>query len=129
MVTGLVLLVTSPTDSGRINNLQFCIGKNINLDYIRSQTQSESSRCISPNEGRVPAFYISGNGLIFCTPSIASPIPCMGTQDDDIIYDARITKEIFSSEGSDMLFVNAADTMMIGGMDDDISVAGPGTIS
>jgi Ca2+-binding RTX toxin-like protein len=50
----------------------------------------------------------------------------MGTQNDDIIYDARITKEIFSSDSSDMLLVNAADTMMIGGKDDDMIVAGPG---
>ena len=66
------------------------------------------------------------NGLIFCQSSLVLPIPCVGTQDDNIIYGARTTEEIIAVGGNDIVFANQADTRMLGGKDDDLLVAGSG---
>jgi Ca2+-binding RTX toxin-like protein len=115
---------TNTIDSGRTNNLQFCKTKNTNMESTESQ--KGSARCILPNENEISASYLSGNSLIFCRTGLVLPLPCVGTENDDIIYGARTTEEIFALGGNDMVFANAADTRMFGGNDDDLIVAGPG---
>jgi hypothetical protein len=128
--------LSSPVSSSRVNeitniidnpgssNFQLCIARNINSGSITSQLGS--SRCSLSNEERDSMLSVSGQSLLFCPSAILLPLPCIGTEDDDIIYGARTTEEILALAGNDMVFANSADTKMFGGKDDDLLVAGPG---
>jgi hypothetical protein len=128
--------LSSPVSSSRVNeitniidnpgssNFQLCIARNINSGSITSQVGS--SRCSLSNEERDSMLSVSGQSLLFCPSAILLPLPCIGTEDDDIIYGARTTEEIFGLAGNDMIFGNLGDTKMFGGKDDDLIVAGPG---
>jgi hypothetical protein len=114
---------TFKTGSDRINNLQPCITKNTNIDSTNTQTGIPP--CTLSTGNNIYA-NLSGSALIFCQPSVVIPLPCAGTRNDDIIYGARTTEEIFAFSGNDMIFANAADTRMFGMENDDLIVAGPG---
>jgi hypothetical protein len=116
--------ITNIIDKPGSSNLQFCMARNINSGSITSQVGS--SHCRLSNEESDSMFSVSRESLLFCPSAILLPLPCIGTEDDDIIYGARTTEEIFGLAGNDMIFGNLGDTKMFGGKDDDLIVAGPG---
>jgi RTX calcium-binding nonapeptide repeat (4 copies) len=105
-------------------NFQLCMARNINSGSITSQVGR--THCNLSNEDRDSMSSLSLESLLFCPSAILLPIPCIGTEDDDIIYGARTTEEIFALAGNDMVFANSADSKIFGGKDDDLLVAGPG---
>jgi hypothetical protein len=116
--------ITNIIDKPGSDNFQFCMPRNINSGSITSQVGS--SHCSLSNEERDSMSSISRESLLFCPSAILLPLPCIGTEDDDIIYSARTTEEIFALAGNDMVFGNLGDTRIFGGRDDDLLVAGPG---
>jgi Ca2+-binding RTX toxin-like protein len=106
------------------DNRQSCFSRNINSGSIASSIGT--SRCELSTEQRDTLSSLGRNALIFCPPSILLPIPCVGTEDDDIIYADRTTNEIIALRGNDIVFANSADTRIYGGKDDDLLIAGPG---
>lgn len=115
--------ITNIINNPGSDNFQFCSARNVNSGSITSQIGS--SNCSLSNEERDSMLSVSGQSLLFCPSAILLPLPCIGTEDDDIIYAARTTEEIFALAGNDMVFANSADTRMFGGKDDDLLVAGP----
>jgi Ca2+-binding RTX toxin-like protein len=106
------------------DNRQFCFSRHINSG---SSTSSIGTfRCELSTEQGDTLSSLGRNALIFCPPSILLPIPCVGTEDDDIIYADRTTNEIIALRGNDIVFANSADTRIYGGKDDDLLIAGPG---
>lgn len=70
------------------------MARNVNSGSITSQVGS--SHCRLTNEERDSMLSVSGENLLFCPSAILLPLPCIGTEDDDIIYGARMTEEIFA---------------------------------
>jgi hypothetical protein len=105
------------------NNKQFCFSRNINSGITSS---IGTSSCELSTERGDTLSSLGRDALIFCPPSILLPIPCVGTEDDDIIYADRTTNEIIALRGNDIVFANSADTRIYGGKDDDLLIAGPG---
>ena len=117
--------IMNMVDKPGSNNLQLCIARNINSGSVTSQVGT--SGCIlSDEEVDDSLSSISSNSPIFCPSSIVLPSPCIGTENDDIIYGARTTQEIFALKGNDIVFGHDGDTRMFGGKDDDLIVAGSG---
>jgi hypothetical protein len=116
--------ITNIIDKPGSSNFQFCMARNINSGSITSQVGS--THCSLSNEELDSMSSVSRESLLFCPSAILLPIPCIGTEDDDIIYGARTTEEIFALAGNDMVFANSADSKIFGGKDDDLLVAGPG---
>jgi hypothetical protein len=116
--------ITNIIDKPGSNSLQLCIATNMNSGSITGQ--AGTSQCSLSNEVDDSLSSLSRNSLIFCPSSIVLPSPCVGTEDDDIIYGARTTPEIFALAGNDMVFGHDGDTRMFGGKDDDLIVAGAG---
>lgn len=76
----------------------------------------------------VGTLSLGRDALKFCPPSILLPIPCVATDDNDIIYADRITNEITALRGNDIAFANVADTREYVGKDDDLLRRDPETI-
>jgi hypothetical protein len=120
--------VTNAIDIPGNDNRQFCFSRNINSGPITSSigtSSCELSTELSTEKGDALS-SLGQDALIFCPSSILLPIPCVGTEDDDIIYADRTTNEIIALRGNDMIFGNIGDTRMFGGKDDDLIVAGLG---
>jgi hypothetical protein len=126
--------VTNAIDIPGNDNSQsaVCFSRNINSGPITSSigtSHCESSTELSTELSTEKGDTLSSLGrdvLIFCPSSILRPIPCLGTDEDDIIYADRTTNEIIALRGNDMIFGNIGDTRMFGGKDDDLIIAGPG---
>jgi hypothetical protein len=116
--------ITNIIDNPGSSTFQSCMARNINSGSISSQVGT--ARCELSSESDESLSSLSRDSLLFCPSAILLPIPCIGTEDDDIIYGARTTEEIFALAGNDMVFANSADSRIFGGKDDDLLVAGPG---
>jgi len=55
----------------------------------------------------------------------AALLPCIGTNDDDIIY-AGIREQVFAKDGNDIVYGGGLSDQVYGGDDDDLLIAGPG---
>ena len=55
----------------------------------------------------------------------AALLPCIGTNDDDIIY-AGIREQVFAKDGNDIVYGGGLSDQVYGGDDDDMLIAGPG---
>jgi Ca2+-binding RTX toxin-like protein len=116
--------VKNVIDNPGNDNRQFCFSRNINSGSITSSIGN--SRCELSTEQGDTLSSLGRDALIFCPPSILLPVPCVGTEDDDIIYADRTTNEIVALRGNDIVFANSADTRIYGGKDDDLLIAGLG---
>ena len=116
--------ITNIIDKPGSNSFQFCMSRMINSGPVTSQVGT--SQCSLSNEVDDSLSSLTRNSPIFCPSSIVLPSPCIGTENDDIIYGARTTQEIFALAGNDMVFGHDGDTRMFGGKDDDLIVAGAG---
>jgi Ca2+-binding RTX toxin-like protein len=61
-------------------------------------------------------------GNVITCPAL---IPCIGTNDDDIIY-AGIREQVFAKDGNDIVYGGGLSDQVYGGNDDDLLIAGPG---
>lgn len=61
-------------------------------------------------------------GNVITCPAL---IPCIGTNDDDIIY-AGIREQVFANNGDDIVYGGGLSDQVYGGNDDDLLIAGPG---
>jgi hypothetical protein len=73
-----------------------------------------------PGRDRVLGQSKVGN-VITC----AALLPCIGTNDDDIIY-AGIREQVFAKDGNDIVYGGGLSDQVYGGDDDDLLIAGPG---
>ncbi len=55
----------------------------------------------------------------------AALLPCIGTNDDDIIY-AGIREQVFAKDGNDIVYGGGLSDQVYGGDNDDLLIAGPG---
>lgn len=116
--------VKNVIDNPGNDNRQFCYSRNINSGSITSSIGT--SRCELSTEQGDTLSSLERDALIFCPPSILLPVPCVGTEDDDIIYADPTTNEIVALRGNDIVFANSGDTRIYGGKDDDLLIAGLG---
>ena len=61
-------------------------------------------------------------GNVITCPAL---LPCIGTDDDDIIY-AGIREQVFAEDGNDIVYGGGLSDQVYGGNDDDLLIAGPG---
>jgi Ca2+-binding RTX toxin-like protein len=61
-------------------------------------------------------------GNVISCPAL---IPCIGTNDDDIIY-SGIREQVFAKDGNDIVYGGGLSDQVYGGNDDDLLIAGPG---
>jgi Ca2+-binding RTX toxin-like protein len=61
-------------------------------------------------------------GNVITCPAL---LPCIGTNDDDIVY-AGIREQVFTKDGNDIVYGGGLSDQVYGGNDDDLLIAGPG---
>jgi Ca2+-binding RTX toxin-like protein len=61
-------------------------------------------------------------GNVITCPAL---LPCIGTDDDDIVY-AGIREQVFAKDGNDIVYGGGLSDQVYGGNDDDLLIAGPG---
>ena len=68
---------------------------------------------------------ISGQSKVGNVITCPALLPCIGTDDDDIIY-AGIREQVFAEDGNDIVYGGGLSDQVYGGNDDDLLIAGPG---